>query len=88
MTVEEVKDYAEEHEVNILMLSQPDYANSIIGISSDDRVIYDYDLMIKDLMKTENLTEVDAIEFIEYNTLRALPYYENSPIILYTKGLE
>ena len=25
----------------------------------------------------------DAVEFIDYNTIRALPYFTNSPIIMY-----
>lgn len=25
----------------------------------------------------------DAVDFIDYNTIRALPYFANSPIIMY-----
>lgn len=40
-------------------------------------------------MKEENLDYEDALEFIEYNTLRALPYMgDNAPIILNTKYWE
>lgn len=46
MTVQEVNDYAESCDKIILMFSNPDFASAIIGISSDDRVIYDYDKMI------------------------------------------
>lgn len=86
MTVQEVNDYAESCDKTILMFSNPDFASAIIGISSDDRVIYDYDKMIQDLMQTEDLSEVDAIEFINYNTIRSLPYYDNAPIILQIKN--
>lgn len=45
--------------------------------------------MIEDLMKEEDLDYEDALEFIEYNTLRALPYMgDNAPIILDTKYWE
>lgn len=86
MTVQEVNDYAESCDKTILMFSNPDFAGAIIGISSDDRVIYDYDKMIQDLMQTEDLSEIDAIEFINYNTIRSLPYYDNAPIILQIKN--
>lgn len=86
MTVQEVNDYAESCDKTILMFSNPDFASAIIGISSDDRVIYDYDKMIQDLMQTEDLSEIDAIEFINYNTIRSLPYYDNAPIILQIKN--
>ena len=37
-------------------------------------------------MKTDEMTEEDAIEFIDYNTIRALPYTSSvgvRPIIVY-----
>lgn len=86
MTYEEVVNYAEDQEIELLMFNNPSFKNSIIGISYDGKVIYDYDLMVEDLMKEDNLNYEDAIEFIEYNTLRALPYMgEYAPIILSTK---
>lgn len=86
MTIKEINDYAEENDVQILLFSSPDFENSILGISSDNRAIYDYDKMVEDLMTNENLSEIDAIEFIEYNTIRSLVYYEKSPIILQIKN--
>lgn len=86
MTYEEVCKYSEDQEIEIKVFSNPSYKNSIIGVSYDNRVIYDYDLMIEDLMEEENLSFEDALEFLEYNTLRALPYMGNdAPIILDTK---
>lgn len=86
MTLQEVEEYAQQQEIEIPIFSNPSYEHSIIGISVDDRVIYDYDLMVQDLMQADNISEEEAIDFIEYNTIRALSYMENSPIILYTKG--
>ena len=85
MTIQEINDYAKENDVEIMLFSNPDFASAIVGISSDNRVIYDYDLMVKDLMNVDKISEIDAIEFIDYNTLRSLPYYSNSPIVLYVK---
>jgi len=39
--------------------------------------------MVDWLVENENMTEIDAVEFIDYNTIRALPYTNNSPIIMY-----
>lgn len=86
MTNEEVCKYAEDQEIDIKVFSNPSFKNSIIGISYDNRVIYDYDIMVYDLMKEEELSYEDALEFIEYNTLRAIPYMgADAPIILSTK---
>lgn len=86
MTLDEVNSYANDNELDIVVFSNPNYKDSIIGISSDNRVIYDYDSMVKELVEKDNITELEAIEFIDYNTLRSLSYVENSPIILQIKS--
>lgn len=58
------------------------YDNSIIGVSTDGRVVYDFDTMVQELMEDEGWTVEESIEWIEYNTIRALPYLgPNAPII-------
>ena len=86
MTYDEVCAYAEENNIPIKLFENPRYPNSIIGLTVDDRAIYDMEQMIIDLMKEDKISYIDALEFIEYNTIRALPYMgEDAPIILYTK---
>lgn len=86
MTYDEVCTYAEENNIPIKLFENPRYPNSIIGLTVDDRAIYDMEQMIVDLMSEDEMSYIDALEFIEYNTIRALPYMgEDAPIILYTK---
>lgn len=60
------------------------YDNSIIGITEDNRLVYDYELMISEYMKDEECSYDEAQEWVDYNTIRALPYIKgNSPIIIY-----
>jgi hypothetical protein len=60
------------------------YDNAIIGVTIDDRVVYDYDKMIEDLVASEGFTLEEAIEWIDYNTIGVLPYSEdNRPIVMY-----
>ena len=67
-----------------IYFENPSYADAIIGYTSDNRIVYDYNLMVESLMKEDNISEIDAIEFIEYNTIRALGYIGNEcPIIVY-----
>jgi hypothetical protein len=62
------------------------YDNSIIGTTFDGRAIYSFEKMVKELMNDEGWTEEEAIEWIEYNTLRALPYGgEKAPMVVYTE---
>jgi hypothetical protein len=89
ITYDELIAYAEENNIQIKLFDNPRYPNSIIGLTQDDRAIYDMELMISDLIQEDNISYFDALEFIEYNTIRALPYAGNdAPIILYHKELE
>ena len=66
-----------------VVFENPDYDSAIIGVTEDDdRVGYDFDLMVKHLVDTDGITELEAIEFIEYNTIRILPYVANAPVII------
>ena len=59
------------------------YDNSIIGTTLDGRVIYELTLMVDEYMIENGCCEEDAIEWIEYNTMRALPYFgDKTPIIV------
>lgn len=40
--------------------------------------------MVEYLMEKDSIDGLSDIEFIEYNTIRALPYYQDAPIILHT----
>ena len=67
-----------------IIFTNPDYDDAIIGISHDDRVIYDYDKMLECLMAHEDMTDEEAADFISYNTIRSIPYAgENAPIVMY-----
>lgn len=62
----------------------PDFDDAIIGVTDEGRVVYDYNAMVLCLMQQDGISEEEAIEFIEYNTIRALPYAgPNAPIIMY-----
>ena len=68
----------------LVIFDNPSYDDAIIGISSDDRVIYDYGAMMQCLMERGHMDETEAAEFISYNTIRSLDYYpdDKKPIIL------
>lgn len=60
------------------------YDDALIGVSEDGRAIYDFEKMVDWLIKEEGWTDDEAVEWIEYNTIRALPYFgEGAPIIMY-----
>ena len=66
-----------------IVFDNPDYDDAIIGYTIDCQAVYDYELMVLSLMEHDEMTEEDAVEFLDYNTFRVLPYAgENAPIIM------
>lgn len=64
--------------------TEPSYITAVVGVSEDGRVVYDYQRMIDFLVLEDKMTSDEAIEFIDYNTLRTIPYMgEKAPIIIY-----
>ena len=86
-TLDELKEAISEvygEDSKIIVFENPDYAEAFLGVSHDERAIYSFDKMASCLMKNDNMSYEEAIEFVEYNTVRSLPYCgEKSPIILY-----
>ena len=69
-------------ESDILLIDDECYCDALVGITDDDRAVYDEDLMVEEFSKFHKCTPEEALEFIEYNVIRALPYYyEKAPII-------
>ena len=61
------------------------YDDALIGVSHDGRAIYNFDLMIDWLMEKEGWSDIEAIEWLEFNTIRTLPYMgKDAPIIMYS----
>lgn len=85
MTNREVLENLDYEE--LIVFENPDYDEAIIGVSHDDRVIYDYDKMIDHLVNTEHMSIEDAADFISYDTIRSLSYRgDGAPIVMF--GIE
>jgi len=82
MNAEERLLYAGYEDVKYLV--NYSYDDALIGVTEDGRAVYNYELMIEWLMNEEGWTDNEAVEWIETNTIRALPYMGNdAPIIVY-----
>lgn len=69
---------------DVKYLVNESYDDALIGVSEDNRAIYDFGLMIEWLMNKYDWSETESIEWIEFNTIRALPYFgAGAPIIMY-----
>lgn len=94
-----IGEYLKDRELEGYFLDDQAYDDSIVGVDeSTGRIIYDYDKMVEELASeyffSQNAEEEfqsyddcrqDAIEWIDYNTMRALPYFgDKAPIIIHS----
>lgn len=84
-TVEEIKDYLCEHGYEeTIVFENPGFPEAFIGVSEDGRAVYDFEKMCESLMEEDDMEYIDAVEFIEYNTIRAIPYFgPMAPVVMY-----
>lgn len=69
----------------IIILEGDEFADGVVGITADNCLVYSYEKLVESLSKVYG-SEEDAIEWLEYNTFRSLPYmasHGNVPLIIY-----
>lgn len=68
---------------DVVVFASPTYDDALIGVTTDNRAVYDYERMVEWLRENYGWEYDEAEEWIEYNTIRALPYSgEAAPIIV------
>ena len=68
---------------DVVIFENPSFNDAFIGISEDNRAVYEYELMVESLMNEDGMSWEEAAEFIDYNTIRSLPYTASAPIVVY-----
>lgn len=69
---------------DVVIFSDFSYDDALIGVTEDNRAVYDYNKMVIWLMEHEDFTEDEAVDWISYNTIRSLPYFgEDAPVVMY-----
>jgi len=85
------KEWLEEGEDHAFYLigdsDRRSYYPAIIGLARDkSHVIYSYDKLVECFMKANNWSWEEAMERVDFNVERTLPYYgERAPKILMNK---
>ena len=86
-TTEEIRNaivdqYGKEAIDNMYMFENPAFIGAIVGFDPHHhKIVYDYEKMVDCLMEEDEMSEEEAVDFIDYNTLRTVPYMKNAPII-------
>lgn len=71
-----------------VVFDDPDYDEAIVGVTDEGQAVYDFDRMVEILVERDGMEPLAAIDFIDYNTIRALPYIENPPIVMHRLHIE
>ena len=67
-----------------VVFDNPEYDDAIIGVTEEGNVVYDYEKMIDILAERDEMSRLEAAEFIDFNTVRAIPYAPDpKPLIMY-----
>lgn len=68
---------------NVLTYGWTDCDDALIGVSNDDRAIYDYDLMIDSIINHNDMSYEEAVDWVE-GIIQFIPISNNKlPIIMY-----
>ena len=80
MTYEEILAYIENHGYDCVRIyKNPTYETAFVGMTSDDKPVYDYNKMVE-FLQNAGMSVDEAMDFITYNdSFRD----SNTPVILY-----
>lgn len=75
-----ISEYPEAH-----IFDNPAFDKSVIVVTTDGGLVYDFDSMIMEMAEDDGITTDEALEFVDYVTLRTVPYIpEPRPVIMIT----
>lgn len=64
----------------VIVFEEPSYDTAFIGVTTDNRAVYDYDKMLEWHVNNEGMDWDEAADFISYND--SFHYGEGYPLIL------
>ena len=66
----------------VVMLDGPEFDGGIVGVAGG-RLVYSYAKLVESLSEANGWSGEEAAEWIEFNTLRSLPYVPGGPIVMH-----
>ena len=67
---------------DVIIYDNPSYDDAFVGVTNDNRAVYDYDKMLDWLVEKEGMDYDEAADFVCYND--SFYYGEGYPIIINT----
>lgn len=79
-----LRQYLADTVPDAVLLEGPEFDGGIVGTSSDGRVVYSYTKLVESLEGWNGRTHEDAVEWLDYNTLRSIPYADDhAPVVVF-----
>ena len=66
---------------DVIIFDNPSYDDALVGITNDNRAVYDFDKMVEWLVAHEDMDYDEAADFICWNA--SFYYGEGYPLIIY-----
>lgn len=84
-SIEELRQYLlDRGEEDTSFFTNPDFLEALVGHDNEGRLVYSYTKMVESMMVHDKVDYDSAVEFIDYNTIRTIPYMgAKAPIILF-----
>ena len=68
---------------DVVHFDGPEFDGGIVGVTTDGRLVYSYDRLAEALSEANKWSREDAVDWIEFNTLRSLPYIgPRAPVVM------
>jgi hypothetical protein len=75
-------EYISQNSPESVILNGLDHG--IVGMDVDGHVVYSYEKCVEILMERDGMTLEEAEEWLDYNTVRAIPYMgDMRPVMMY-----
>ena len=84
MVDEKLRELLSEVCEDAVLFDNPSFDKSVVGLTTDGQIVCSLRSMVQELCEDDNIQEDEAREFVDYNTIRMLPYIsaETRPVII------
>lgn len=68
---------------DVVHFDGPEFDGGIVGVTTDGRLVYSYEKLVESLAEANRWSREDAIDWVEFNTIRSLPYIQGrAPVVM------
>ena len=78
------REWIEDHGYeDVMIFDNPSYDDAFIGVTTDNRAAYDYDMIVAHLVESEGMDPDEAAEYVDYNVVGSTGG-DGTPVVIRT----